>query len=623
MKIGGLDRNFSETIKVRIIVFTLFIAASFSFLILRLWYLQVIKSDELKLQAENNRIRMVPLKAYRGKIFDRNGREIINNRPSFNLSIIPEYIKDLDRILSLIASRVKVDTEKIKRDIKNDFTPFQSIIIKKDISRDEVAFIEEHSLDLPGVFLEIEPMRDYLYGDTGSHIFGYLGEITKTQLEGLKVSDYRLGDFIGQYGVEKRYESILKGKRGSKYVEVDAVGRELKVFKQVDPDFGYNLYLTIDIEIQKEAERLFEGKNGAVVAIDPRDGSILAMVSKPSFDPNMFAGGVPKEYWSNIINDAYKPLQNRAIQGQYPPGSVFKIVTAAAGHEESVITADTTIDCPGYFILGKKSYRCWRKGGHGRMNLRNAIIQSCDVYFYTVGFRLGIDRLSRYAFGFGLGSPTDIDIEGEKAGLIPTEEWKESAKGETWIPGETISASIGQGFNLVTPIQMANMMAAVANGGTLYKPKIIFGAEAADKKLIEDEDSKIKGRLLVSQKTLDIIKDALHGVVSDPRGTGRASSIKGIEVAGKTGTAQVIRMAEMEDKNNDEEIPYEFRDHAWFVAFAPYENPMIAVVVLVEHGGHGGSAAAPIAGKLIKSYIEKESRIQEVEGSSENKPLNP
>jgi penicillin-binding protein 2 len=603
MKIGGLERNFSETIKVRIIIFTLLIAVSFSFLLLRLWYLQVIKSDELKLQAENNRMRVVPLKAYRGKIFDRDGREIISNRPSFNLSIIPEYIKDMDRILSLIASRVKIDAEKIKREIKNDSTPFQSIIIKKDISWDEVAFVEEHSLDLPGVFLEIEPMRNYLYGETGSHIFGYLGEITKTQLEGLKASDYRLGDFIGQYGIEKRYESILKGKRGSKYVEVDVAGRELKVFKQIDPDFGYNLYLTIDVELQREAESLFEGKNGAVVAIDPRDGGILAMVSKPSFNPNMFAGGVPKEYWSNIINDAYKPLQNRAIQGQYPPGSVFKIVTAAAGLEEGVITPDTTIDCPGYFKLGKKSYRCWRKNGHGRMNLRNAIIQSCDVYFYTVGFRLGIDRLSRYAFGFGLGSLTDVALEGEKAGLIPTEEWKESVKGEPWILGETISASIGQGFNLVTPIQMANMIAAVANGGTLYRPKIIFKAEAADKKLIKDEDSKIRGRLSVSQKTLDMVRDALHGVVSDPRGTGRASGIKGIEVAGKTGTAQVIRMADMDEKE-DEDIPYEFRDHAWFAAFAPYENPLIALAVLVEHGGHGGSAAAPIAGKLIKSYVE-------------------
>ena len=609
MKIGGFGQNFSEEIKVRMLVFTLFIAVSFSFLILRLWYLQVIKSDELRLQAENNRMRVVPLKAYRGKIFDRNGREIISNRPSFNLSIIPEYIKDIDGILSLIASEVNVDTEKIKREIKNSSTPFQSIVIKKDISWDEVAFIEEHGLDLPGVFLEIEPMRNYLYGETGSHIFGYLGEITRTQLEDLKTLDYRLGDFIGQYGIEKRYESILKGKRGSKYVEVDAAGRELNVFKQIDPDFGYNLYLTIDIELQKEAERLFEGKNGAVVAIDPKDGSILAMVSKPSFNPNMFAGGVSNTYWSNIITDEHKPLQNRAIQGQYPPGSVFKIVTAAAGLEEGVITPDATIDCHGYFKLGKKNYRCWRKGGHGRMDLRNAIIQSCDVYFYTVGFRLGIDRLSRYAFGFGLGSPTDVDLEGEKTGLIPTEEWKESVKGEPWILGETVSASIGQGFNLVTPIQMANMFAAVANGGTLYRPKIIWKAGASDEKLIKESDTKVKGRLSVTQKTLDIIKDALHGVVSDPRGTGRASNIKGIEVAGKTGTAQVIRMAEIEEKN-DEEIPYEFRDHAWFAAFAPYENPMIAVAVLVEHGGHGGSVAAPIAGKLIKNYIDRISNFK-------------
>src|SRR3989338_2840033 len=605
MKIGGFERNYSESIKVRIIIFTLFIIISFSFLILRLWYLQIIKSDELKLQAESNRIRIVPLKAYRGKIFDRNGKEIINNRPSFDLSIIPEYVKEMDNVLSLISSRIKIDKDRIKRDIMNSSASFQSIMIKKDISWEEVAFIEEHGLDLPGVLMEIEPLRNYLYGEIGSHIFGYLGEITKTQMEGLKVSDYRIGDFIGQYGVEKRYETFLKGKRGSKYVEVDAAGKEIKVLKQINPDFGYALYLTIDVELQREAERLFEGKNGAVVAIDPRDGSILAVVSKPSFNPNMFAGGVSNTYWSNIITDEHKPLQNRAIQGQYPPGSVFKIITAAAGLEEGVITPATTSECNGYFKLGKKNYRCWRKGGHGRMDLRNAIIQSCDVYFYTVCFRLGIDRLSRYAFGFGLGSPTGIDLEGEKAGLIPTEEWKESVRGEPWILGETVSASIGQGFNLVTPIQMANMFAAVANGGTLYKPKIMWKVETADGNLIEEGNFKVKAHLSASQKTIETIRDALHGVVSDPRGTGMASNIKGIEVAGKTGTAQVIKMAETEDKG-DEEIPYEFRDHAWFAAFAPYEKPVISVAVLVEHGGHGGSAAAPITGKLIKSYIEKQ-----------------
>ncbi|MEK6589722.1 MAG: penicillin-binding protein 2, partial [Nitrospinota bacterium] len=603
-KITGQERNFSEAIKGRILVFTIFVIISFSILILRLWYLQVVRSDELRSMAENNRMRVLPLKAYRGKIFDKNKNEIINSRPSFNLSLTPEDVKDMDRVLSIISSKIEIDREKIKREIKERSAQFQPITLKRDIHWDEVAFVEEHIIDLPGVFLDIEPIRNYLYGETASHIFGYLGEITKIQLDRLKNSEYRLGDFIGQYGIEKSYESILKGKRGSKYVEVDATGRELNVLKRIEPDFGFNLYLTIDVELQKEAEGLFQGKNGALVAIDPRNGNILAMVSKPSFDPNLFAGGVSKIYWSNLVSDVYKPLHNRAIQGQYPPGSVFKIVTAAAGLEEDVITPSTIIDCPGYFKLGKKNYRCWKKGGHGRMDLRNALIQSCDVFFYTVGFRLGIDRLSRYAFGFGLGNTTDIDLEGEKSGLIPTSEWKERMRGEPWIPGETISASIGQGFNLVTPIQLANMIAAIANGGTILKPRVVSKIETTDGNLVREMKPNIQRKLAVTQENLDIIKDALHGVVHDLRGTGRASHIPGIEVAGKTGTAQVIKMKEIEDRR-DEDIPFEFRDHGWFVAFAPFENPIIAVSVLAEHGGHGGSAAAPIAGKLMKSYMER------------------
>lgn len=607
MRITSSELNFSKAIGRRILIFTVFVIVSFSFLILRLWYLQVIKSDELRLMAENNRVRIIPLRAYRGKVLDRNKNEIINSRPSFNLSLMPEDIKDIDAVLSILGSRINIDTERVKEEIKSSSAQFLPLIIKRDIVRDEVAFIEEHSIDLPGVFLDIEPIRNYLYGETASHLFGYLGEITRIQLDGLKISDYRLGDFIGQYGIEKQYESMLKGKRGSKHVEVDAAGRELKVLRQIEPDFGYNLYLTIDIELQKEAERLLDGKSGAIVAIDPRDGSIIAMVSKPSFDPNIFAAGVTKTYWSNIIADSHKPLQNRAIQGQYPPGSVFKIVTAAAGLEEGIITPETAINCPGHFTLGKRNYRCWKKGGHGKMNLRNALVQSCDVYFYSLGFKLGIDRLSRYAFNFGLGKPINVDLEGEKGGLIPTSEWKEKMTGEPWMAGETVSASIGQGFNLVTPIQLANLTAAVANGGTIFKPRIIWRIETTDGTPIgEKYVSHTTGKLPVTQETLNIIRDALYGVVNDPRGTGKASNTGGgIEIAGKTGTAQVIKRAEMEDKT-DEDVPYEFRDHAWFVAFAPYRNPVIAVSVLVEHGGHGGSAAAPIAGRLIKSYIERQ-----------------
>jgi penicillin-binding protein 2 len=352
-------------------------------------------------------------------------------------------------------------------------------------------------------------------------------------------------------------------------------------------------------------EDLLKGKIGAAVAMDPRSGQILAMASAPAFNPDLFASGICREDWINFLTTPFHPLQNKAIQGQYPPGSVFKIVTAIAALEEGVITPEETLHCPGFFRLGTKTYRCWKKGGHGTVDLRKALVESCDVYFYQVALRLGIDTLARYAREFGLGRRTGIELGDEKPGLIPTTAWKRQRYNEPWYKGETVVSGIGQGAILVTPIQMVNMISAIGNGGVLFRPQVIQRVEDAYGKSIEEYPSMVMQRVSVSEKTLQIIRDALRGVVEDPRGTGRPARIKGVSVCGKTGTAQAVKLEVSEEIGDEEEVPIQYRDHAWFVAYAPEETPVIAVAVLIQHGGHGASAAAPVARRIIETALKR------------------
>ncbi len=560
MVIERYNPEFTENIRRRMIPLAIIIIISFLILLLRIWYLQIVRGESLRNLSEHNRIRMISLSGYRGKILDRNKRTIVSIRPSFNLYIIPEDIKDTEKVFSLLNTRLGLDKDELKKKIKSS-SPFKNILIKGDISKEDVAFIMEHSVDLPGVLLKVESMRSYEYKDLASHIVGYLGEINREQLKKMGDSGHDLGDFIGQYSLEKIYEDVLRGKKGGRDIEVDASGRELKVLREVKPRAGHNLILTIDLGIQMITERLMEGKVGSIVVIDPNNGEILSMVSKPAFDPNLFAGGISENDWASLINYPQHPLQNRAIQGQYPPGSIYKIVTATAGLEEGVINGDTIFECPGSYRLGRGIYRCWKKGGHGSMDVYQAMVQSCDVFFYNLGHGLGIDVLARYALGYGLGRPTGIDLEDEKGGLVPSTEWKEEVKGKAWLLGETISASIGQGYNLVTPIQMANTIAAIAVGGTLWRPYILKRIEGIDGTIIKEVEPQMIKKIPVSPETLSTIRNSLLDVVVDKNGTGKMAYIEGIDVAGKTGTAQVIRL-----KNTDEEekeIPFEFRDHGW------------------------------------------------------------
>ena len=601
----GTETN--DAIKKKIRVFAILVIFVFICLSMRIWYLQILKWQYLTGLSENNRVRMVSLPAYRGTIKDRNGETLVSIRPSFNLYITPEDAGDSGSSLDLLAKKIEFKRGKLKKSIGREKS-FKDILIKTDISREEVAFIEENNMRLPGIKIKAEPLRSYFYKDLMSHTLGYLGEISKSKLKNTNNLFYSQGDFVGKNGLENIFESTLRGKKGHKEVEVDVSGRELKTIRRLPSESGNNLILTLDVKVQAELEKAMTSTpekivNGSAVVIKVQTGEILAIASKPTFDPNEFAEGITSGSWRKLINDEMHPLQNRSIHSQYPPGSTYKIAVAYAALEEGVIDPETTIYCPGHFKLGRGRYRCWKKSGHGAVNLHDALVQSCDVYFYTLGHRMGIDTLARYAKKFGFGTPAGIGLSREKSGLVPSTQWKLKNRKKAWLLGETISASIGQGYNLVTPLQQANMMAAVANGGMLLKPYIVKRIEEPGGTTIKEFFPEIRGQITGSSENLEVIRKALRDVVNGVRGTGKRSRLKNIIVSGKTGTVQVVRMKSNEELEKEDEVPYKYRDHAWFVAFAPYEKPEIAVAVLVEHGGHGGTTAAPIAKKVFKKYF--------------------
>ena len=598
----------SGAIKKKIRIFAILVVVSFLCLWMRIWYLQILKWQYLTGLSENNRVQIVILPANRGMIKDRNGETLVSTRPAFNLYLTPEDAQDLDSSLNKLSQRISLDRKKLKKKMAQTKS-FKEVLIKGDIPREEVAFVEENNMSLPGIRIRAEPLRNYVFNNLASHTLGYLGEISKARLESLKGSTYRQGDFVGKNGLENIYESLLRGDKGYKEVEVDVSGRELKTLRKISPESGNNLILTLDVKIQEELEKLMTGTaeqnmNGSVVVMKVQTGEIIAITSKPSFDPNKFAAGISSQNWKALVTDEWHPLQNRSIHGQYPPGSTYKIVTALAGLEEGVIKPDTSVFCPGHFRLGSGRYRCWKKSGHGSMNLHDALVQSCDVYFYTIGHQLGIDTIAKYAKRFGLGRSTRLGLSREKKGLVPTTQWKLLNKKEPWQLGETISASIGQGFNLVTPIQQLVLMAAVANGGILLKPYLIKRIEGPEGQIRKEFFPEIVGQIGVDLDHLEQVRKALRDVVNGVRGTGKKSRLKNIIVSGKTGTAQVVRMKSDEELEKGEVIPVKYRDHAWFMAFAPYEKPVVAVAIIVEHGGHGGTTAGPIAGKIFKKYFK-------------------
>jgi penicillin-binding protein 2 len=570
-------------------------------LVLRLWLLQIVNGPAYRVQSENNRIHLQDIPPFRGMIFDRKGELLVDNRPSFDLYMIPEDVEDPHRLLKSLEVLIGLPAEGTLRKLSRDALryPFRPVLIKKDMTREELAMIETNRFHLPGTMIQVKPQRNYLHKDFAAHLIGYLGEISENQMNSGTFPENKPGDLVGKFGVEGRWQKLLSGFRGGEQVEVDAAGRKLKVLTRKPPAPGSNVYLTIDKDLQFVAEKALMNKKGAIVAMNPNNGEILALASSPAFDPNVFISGIDRSEWTRIASSKEHPLQNRAIAGQYPPGSIFKIVVALAGLEEGVVNPQEEVSCPGGYTVGSYTHRCWRKQGHGGVNFNRALVESCDVYFYKLGRKLGVDRIAHYANMCGLGLKTDFDLGAEKEGLIPTSKWKLKRFGEPWQAGETVSMAIGQSYVLVTPLQMARLIGAVFNGGILYQPKVIQRVRKEDREFYGFTPT-VMGRLKVKPENLELVKKALTGVVMDARGTGTRSRVEGISIAGKTGTAQVIALGAGVAAG-------ELNDHAWFVALAPTEKPALALGIVVEHGGHGGSAAAPMAKELIAAYLKNKS----------------
>lgn len=605
LRIRAFDSAEVEEYRKRFDRITVLVIVVFAIFFTRLWYLQIIKGNEYLKRSDRNCLRIQYMPAPRGDIFDRQERVLVQSRPSFSVSLVREDVKDINKLVNCLSPLLKKSPAHLWEKIvaAKNMPRYMPIRLCEDVDLDTVALVEMFKFEMPGVTIEVEPKRSYVYGYMASHLFGYLGEINDKELKSEQYKNVRMGELIGRCGLEKIYQRELMGKRGGRQVEVDAAGRVMSVYGDIPPAPGNKIYLTLDSDLQRVAEDAMAGRSGAVAAMDPRNGKILVWASCPNINLESFVQGLTREEWLRLLNDPLRPLPDKIVQGQYPPGSSYKIITMAAALEEKVIDPVNTLYCSGYYRLGNRTYRCWEEKGHGSVDVHKAIVRSCDVYFYEVGRRLGVNRLAHYARSFGLGKTTQIELP-EKSGLVPTSDWKSRRYKVPWQEGETLSVAIGQGFNLVTPLQMLGVISAVANGGVLYCPQFVEKIVDLDGKPIKQFKPIINGRISVSKRNLEIIRDGLFGVVNEPHGTGGACRLSAVMVGGKTGTAQVVRLPQYRAKDMDA-VPYKYRDHAWFIAFAPVDDPEIAIAVLVEHGGHGGSAAAPVAKAVLEEYFSK------------------
>ncbi len=579
-----------------LVVFIVFCAVV---LLTRLWYLQAVKGDFYQEQAESNRIRPVKIRPPRGIIFDRQGRPIVESVLTFDISLIPEDAPDIEYTINRLASILKLSPDVIREALDEAApvrTKYEPVKIREEAPWEEVALVEAHQDELPGALIEPEHRRHYPYQGLASHQLGYIGKVSRAQR---KQEQQDIGLLTGQGGLEKVYDKYLRGFAGRRMIQVNAAGRKVKDLGIEEPRPGTDLYLTIDLDAQKAAEEGLGERAGAVVAMDPSSGEILALASHPNYDPNMFPRGITPKDWVRLMNDDSHPLYNRAIQSVYPPGSTFKIIVSLAGLELGVIKPGDSVTCRGGLKLGNHTFRCWKKEGHGVVSFHRALVESCDVYYYTMGDRIGWDRVAEYARKLGYGSLTGIFLPDEKPGLIPTTDWKKKRTGDIWRTADSYINSIGQGFVLVSPIQACQMMSVVANGGYFYRPsllKLTRNRETGAVKSFSPEQNK---QLVFDRAALEEVRKALIGVVNEPGGTAHGAKTPLATVAGKTGTAQVIAQ-----KVAGRKLSAKTGDHAWFVAYAPADNPRIAIAVLVEHGGHGGSVAAPIAKRVIEEYLK-------------------
>ncbi len=550
----------------------------FSFIILFvllaacLYYLQILKGPAYKESSRRNSIRLLSIRAPRGNIYDRYGSILADNALAFGVFIVPQEARDLDGEIKRLSGILGVSESLLKRNYKRNYhAPFAPCEVIKNISKREAILIEESKLDMPGVLVKEFPLRRYLYKDAIAHLLGYAGEIDKRELESLRSYGYSVKDLIGKAGVEKTMDALLRGKSGGMQVQVDNRGRQVKTLNLKRPKKGSDIHLTIDARLQNFVWKAMQGKKGAAVFMDVNTGEVLSLVSNPSYDPN--------ESISKILNGMDAPLLNRAIMGQYPPGSLFKIAVAMAGLESKKIRSSTSFICYGKFKVGAGRFHCWDRDGHGSMDLQRGIIESCNVYFYNLGLLLGADKIFEYAKEFGFGKKTGIDLQGEEAGLVPSRSWKRMEKGENWYAGDTANFSIGQGYLLVTPLQVARFIAFVANGGMILKPHVLKKRDS------DNRNTDIK----LNKKNLNVIRSAMNGVVEDEAGTGARAYSSIVSISAKTGTSQPGGGLET---------------HAWFTGFAPSQKPQISFVIFLEHGGSGGASAAMIARKAVEFWYK-------------------
>lgn len=561
------------------------------------WYHQVLRSSHFTELADRNRVRNIALAAPRGRIYDREGRLLADNRPSYDIVLIRENSPHTpEETVALLAPGIGSTAEEMMERVNRARreSRFRPIVLKEDVSLEEITFVKAHLYELPEISIELQPRRRYMDAETLSHVLGYVSEINENQLGQAEYIDYRQGDLIGQTGLERQYNAVLRGKDGTRRVIVNSAGREMGKLEEHPYVAGNDLYTTIDLDLQRAASEALGDRVGSAVALDPQTGEVLVMLSKPGFDPNAFVSKLTPSVWNSLISDPRKPLQNRTIQNHYAPGSVFKIFMAAAALESDVVTSLDTYYCPGHATFFGHTFACHKRSGHGTVGLHAAVVNSCNVFFYTVGNALGIDRIARITKTMGLGQKTGIDLPNEDGGLIPSPEWKKRVRREPWYAGETISVSIGQGAVSMTPLQAAYAMGGFGAGGRLKAPHLVNVERL--QRLVPNLTSPKSSEYQISPSTVDVVSRAMWGVVNES-GTGTRARVEGFDVAGKTGTAQVVGRANANNKD--------FNDHAWFVGFAPYRNPEIAVAVFVENGGHGGEAAAPVARAILDTYYRK------------------
>lgn len=574
-------------LEARVKILWIIVICGLFILLGRIAWLQLVEGERYFRISQNLRLQLLPLSSPRGLILDRRGEKLAENEVLFSVGVVPSNVFNLEELLPRLTQALNIDKQRIREKLQETPNPFRPVFLKENVDMSTITYLLEREKEFPGTVIIAQPVRSYPYKMVAAHVLGHLGEVDQAELLMSSGIGIELGDLVGKMGIEKVYNLYLQGEKGGRQVEVDAYGRSLRIISEKDPLPGNNIYLTIDLRIQKIAEEELGQRKGVVLIGDPETGEILALVSHPNFDPYLFSRGISEDEWNRLKQDSGSPLENRAIRGEYSPASTFKIILVAAALEENIIKKEDTFSCPGRLLVGRRIFKCWKEEGHGRLDLEQAIIHSCDVFFYQLGLKVGVEKMIEYAELFGLGEATGLNLIQEKWGLLPTSDWKLKNKGEVWYRGDTANLSIGQGYILVTPLQMLRVISAVANGGNLVKPYLVKKIENLEGGVIKDFSSSKKKKISLSSSTLSFLKKSLRGVVRE--GTGWRAENRIVKISGKTGTVELS-----EGK----------RPHNWFIGYAPSDNPRLAIVVLVEHREEDISIAAQIAGKIFSQTFK-------------------